>query len=228
MPSAIEADPDCTCTDIIRIDDAIAHAEEQAGIRAVPEHRQRTGVVIAPRAGVASGNKNEVYAFCAAAHECVADADCGSGQFCKIGAGNLDRNTCRTMLADWDACTGDRQCSSGQCSDWRPQDGQVSGVCYTPNSKQGGDSCKIDLECAAGACNSNKRCVCKKDVDCTGNQWCDRGADLHENSCRAKLANGQACGVYGDLGVSRRCNSGKCSTKTGLGVPGVTTLYCQA
>jgi hypothetical protein len=165
---------------------------------------------------------------CAAAHECLADADCGSGSFCKIGLGDLNRNTCRTRLADWAACTSDKQCKSGQCSGWRPQDGQVSGVCYTANSKQSGEACKIDLECAAGACNSNKRCVCKKDADCAGNQWCDQGFDAHENSCRAKLDKGQACGVYGDLGVSRRCKSGKCSTKTGLGVPGVTTLYCQA
>lgn len=83
--------------------------------------------------------------FCAAAHECVSDAGCNGDSFCKIGLGNLDRNTCRAKLGDWQACTGDKQCSSGHCSGWRPQDGQVSGVCYTPNSKKGGQSCKIDL-----------------------------------------------------------------------------------
>ena len=165
--------------------------------------------------------------FCAVQHECTADNDCDSNEFCKIGLGNLDQNTCRTKLPDWDACTGDKQCKSGHCSGWRPQDGQTSGICYTPSSRQGGESCKIDLECAAGACNSNKRCVCKQDDDCASNEWCDKGLDLHENSCRAKFDKGQACGKYGDLGVSRRCKSGKCSTGSGLGVPGVTTIYCQ-
>ncbi|MDQ3566362.1 MAG: hypothetical protein M3436_20555 [Pseudomonadota bacterium] len=165
--------------------------------------------------------------FCATQHECLADGDCGDGRFCKIGLGNLDRNTCRAKLADGQACAGDKQCASGTCAGWRPQDLQATGICYTANSKKAGEACKIDLECATGACNSNKRCVCKKDDDCSGSQWCDKGPDLHENSCRAKLDKGQACGKYGDLGVSRRCKSGKCSTKTGLGVPGVTTLYCK-
>jgi hypothetical protein len=168
-----------------------------------------------------------VLGSCAAEHECLDDDECGDGNFCKLGLGDLDRNTCRSQLADWTACTGDKQCRSGECSGWRPQDGQTSGICYTASSKGSGESCQIDLECSTGACNSNKRCVCKSDDDCDGNQWCDKGADLHENSCRSKLDKGQACGKYGDLGVSRRCKSGKCSTKTGLGVPAVTTIYCQ-
>ena len=168
-----------------------------------------------------------VLGSCAAAHACTTDKDCAAGSFCKLGLGDLDRNTCRTKLADGQACTSDKQCKSSQCSGWRPQDGQVSGICYTPGSKKSGQSCTIDLECAVGACNSNKRCVCKKDSDCGSKQWCNKGLDLRENSCRNKLNKGASCGVYGDIGVSRRCKSGKCSTKTGLGVLGVTALYCQ-
>ena len=168
-----------------------------------------------------------VTGFCRKAHECTSDSDCDNSSYCKLGLGDLDYNSCKPRLSEWKACTSDKQCQSGHCSKWRPQDGQVSGICYTPNSKQGGDSCKIDPECATGACNSKKHCVCKKDSDCANNQWCDKGLDLHENSCRTKLDKGQACGKYGDLGVSHRCKSGKCSTKTGLGVPGVTTIYCQ-
>jgi len=165
---------------------------------------------------------------CGAAHECLVDDDCGSNQFyCKTGLGDLDRNTCVVKLDDWKACTNDKQCKSGKCSGWRPQDGQISGICYTANSKSSGDTCKIDLECSTGACNSNKRCVCKQDSDCGNGNWCNQGIDLKENSCRSKLVKGTVCGVYGDIGVSRRCKSGKCSTQTGLGVPGVTTLYCQ-
>jgi hypothetical protein len=145
---------------------------------------------------------------CKEAHECREDRDCGRGKYCKKGLGDLDRNTCRTLLPEWQACTSDRQCASGHCSKWRPQDGQTSGICYTPGSKKAGASCKIDPECKAGKCNSNKRCVCKRDSDCGKKQWCDKGLDLKQNSCKNKLPKGAACGF--GVGIGHRCLSGKC------------------
>jgi hypothetical protein len=117
---------------------------------------------------------------------------------------------CEAKLADGGACTGAGQCSSGSCSEWRPQDGQISGICFTPNSKAAGDSCRIDLECKTGKCNSNKQCVCNNDVDCGSGQWCDAGADTHENTCKPKLNKGETCGKLGELGVGHRCKSGDC------------------
>jgi Metallo-peptidase family M12/Dickkopf N-terminal cysteine-rich region len=147
---------------------------------------------------------------CAVANECMADPDCGTGRWCNKGLADLGRNICEAKLADGRACTGAGQCSSGSCSEWRPQDGQISGICFTPDSKAAGDSCRIDLECKTGKCNSNKQCVCKNDVDCGSGQWCDAGADTHENTCKPKLNKGETCGKVGELGVGHRCKSGDC------------------
>jgi hypothetical protein len=158
---------------------------------------------------------------CAAADECLADADCADGSYCRTGVAGMGRNECRPRLAQHAACTGDHQCASGRCSPWRPQDGQASGICYTPASLVGGEACRIDLECRAGKCNSDKRCVCQSDADCQSDSWCDRGFDLAANSCRRKLGEGEECGTVGEVGVGHRCRSGRC------GVAGISTkLRC--
>ena len=98
---------------------------------------------------------------------CNEDLDCGSSKlYCNTGLKGLGSNVCKAKLVDGQACTKDHQCTSAECSEWRPQDGQVSGICYTPNSKVGGESCHIDLECKVGKCNSNKTCVCNSDGSC--------------------------------------------------------------
>jgi hypothetical protein len=159
---------------------------------------------------------------CAAAHECMADVDCGTGRYCNLGFVDIGRNTCESRLADGRACTRDEQCGSNQCSEWRPGDVQLSGICFTPNSKSAGQSCQIDLECRAGKCNSNKKCVCEDDGDCGSGQWCDQGVDLKDNVCKAKLDKGEVCGTVGELGVGHRCKSGECKV-SGLS----TKLKCQ-
>jgi Cys-rich repeat protein len=146
---------------------------------------------------------------CAEPDECQADGDCGTGKYCNTGVAELGRNVCAATLADGKACTKDPQCTSRHCSEWRPQDGQTSGICYTPASKQAGETCRLDLECKQGKCNSNKTCVCKEDSDCGQGFWCDGGVDLKDNTCRRKLAKGESCGV--GVGVGHRCLSGKCT-----------------
>ncbi|MET0168069.1 MAG: dickkopf-related protein [Vicinamibacterales bacterium] len=141
---------------------------------------------------------------------CTEDTHCGTGQYCNTGAADIGTNVCKPRLADGKACTKDHQCTTLKCSEWRPQDGQVSGICYTPNSKLGGESCRIDLECKVGKCNSNKVCVCKSDGDCKSGYWCDGGfADLENNACKRKLGKGESCGV--GVNIGHRCLSGKCS-----------------
>ena len=154
---------------------------------------------------------------CAEANECTQDQDCGAGRYCSKGLAGIGRNTCEARLADGRGCTSDGQCGSGHCSPWRPQDGQESGICYTPGSKVAGAACLIDPECRAGKCNSNKKCVCRNDADCETGRWCDAGADLKENSCRPKLAPGEICGTVGEVGVGHRCRSGDCKA-SGLSV----------
>jgi len=171
--------------------------------------------------GVACTNKRQCasdrcsWGVCADADECRADSDCASdGQYC--GDPISGKRTCKAKLADGRACTSEQQCSSKHCSKWRPQDGQVSGICYMPSSKAVGESCRIDLECKAGKCNSAKQCVCQKDADCGSGSWCDAGADLKANVCKRKLDKGEVCGKVGELGVGHRCKSGQC--KAGFGV----------
>ena len=146
--------------------------------------------------------------FSAPSDECTLDSQCGASRYCNTGVEGIGRNVCRPRIADGGACTKEHQCTSGRCSPWRPQDGQATGICYTPASRAGGQSCRIDLECRAGKCNSNKVCVCKDDGDCAGGFYCDQGLDLHQNACKRKLADGESCGVGIDIG--RRCQSGKC------------------
>jgi hypothetical protein len=147
---------------------------------------------------------------CAEADDCQVDDDCGSSKlYCNTGVAELGRNVCTAELVDGQACTKDHQCTSAECSEWRPQDRQVSGICYTPNSKVGGESCRIDLECKVGKCNSNKTCVCKSDGDCKSGYWCDVGADFKDNVCKRKLGKGESCGV--GVNIGHRCLSGKCT-----------------
>ena len=148
------------------------------------------------------------WGVCADPDECQSDSDCASGNYC--GDPISGKRTCKARLADGQACTKDYQCTSTECSEWRPQDGQVSGICYTPSSKLGGESCRIDLECKVGKCNSNKVCVCKSDGDCKSGYWCDGGfADFENNVCKRKLGKGESCGV--GVNIGHRCLSGKCS-----------------
>lgn len=146
--------------------------------------------------------------FSAPGDECTLDTQCGANRYCNTGIEGIGRNVCRPRIADGGACTKDHQCVSGRCSPWRPQDGQATGICYTPASRAGGQSCRIDLECRAGKCNSNKVCVCKDDGDCPSGSYCDVGLDLHQNSCKRKLGDGESCGV--GVNIGHRCQSGKC------------------
>lgn len=155
---------------------------------------------------------------------CNEDKDCPSG-FCNMGV-DLRTNACQPLKANNESCAvinGDRTCKSGHCSGF--------GRCYEPDSVALGGTCYTDKACAAGKCSSvdglKGSCVCKADSDCGSKKWCDKGLDLKKNSCKKKLKKGEVCGVYGDLGHGHRCKSGKCSTKTKLGVPGVTKLKCQ-
>jgi microsomal dipeptidase-like Zn-dependent dipeptidase len=141
---------------------------------------------------------------------CKQDSDCVGGWYCSTGLTGLEPNKCKPKLEGGQACLNDRQCASGSCSPWRPQDGQASGICYTPSSVAAGGSCRIDLECKTGKCNSKKECVCKVDSDCGAGQWCDAGVDLKENVCRRKFRTGEVCGTALELNVGHRCLSGEC------------------
>lgn len=141
---------------------------------------------------------------------CLVDSDCRSSldYFCNVGMdlGFIDpgKNKCVQKISSGEACFNDTQCKSGKCSDWRPQDGQASGICFNPDSVDIGGGCKIDQECKRGKCNSNKVCVCKNNSDCGSGYWCKNGLDLTQNKCYRKKSNGSSCSHRS------QCKSGEC------------------
>lgn len=150
---------------------------------------------------------------------CKADADCGTGKWCKSGV-DLTKNTCETLKADTATCDlvgGAHQCSGGKCS---------YGRCYTDGAVAMGGTCYVDAACDQGKCSSvagtRGSCVCKEDADCGSGKWCDGGLDTQVNSCKAKLNDGEICGKVGEIGVGHRCKSGDCK------VSGISTnLKCK-
>jgi murein DD-endopeptidase MepM/ murein hydrolase activator NlpD len=139
---------------------------------------------------------------------CKKDGDCGSDEWCNEGV-DLTKNVCQPKKADNEVCAaigGGHQCTSGQCRFSR---------CYTPGSVGFNGTCYNDAACASGKCSDpdgiKGRCVCQKDVDCSGTDYCDHGLDLNLNQCRPLLNNGQKCGSAATFGNDRKCKSGKCS-----------------
>ncbi len=136
---------------------------------------------------------------------CDSDSDCSSGQFCYEGFADIGTNECRSKLADGQLCDQGRKCQSGNC--------KVS--CYTPNSKNMGQSCNINAECKQGKCSAellglvNGKCVCEDDGDCTKG-YCDKGTlSIGTNSCKSlkKLEEGCSRGA--------QCASGCCKLNWG-------------
>ena len=108
----------------------------------------------------------------------------------------------------------------------------MPGHCMTEGSVPIGGTCYVGAACAVGGCSSavpgtKGTCVCRGDSDCDTGYWCNVGLDLTKNACQRKLNKGDQCGVDGDLRHGHRCKSGTCSTKTGLGIAGVTKLHRQ-
>jgi len=160
-------------------------------------------------------SKRTIYPYVAvsryvtAQNACKENRDCKGGEYCDKGWATLGLNQCLALKADGASCDllgGKDQCKSGQCKLSR---------CYTPHSVDAGGACYSDDACKTGKCSAidgaKGACVCKEDSDCRAGQWCDAGADLKRNECRAKLDKGQSCGKAGSVGNDHKCKSGECS-----------------
>jgi murein DD-endopeptidase MepM/ murein hydrolase activator NlpD len=136
--------------------------------------------------------------------KCRKDTECPAGNYCNAGV-DLSANRCMPLKADNAACDisgGSHQCKSGHCQ---------FGRCYTPHSVAFGDTCYVNDACAKGKCSdvqgTKGRCVCERDGDCGDGTYCDAGADLNLNSCKALKADNESCDL---LGGGHQCKSGFC------------------
>lgn len=139
---------------------------------------------------------------------CKQDGDCDPGFWCNAGL-DLKKSRCEPLKDDDAPCDlvgGGHQCKGGSCKFSR---------CYTPASVPIEGTCYTDEACVTGRCSDagglKGMCVCRRDTDCGGTEYCDGGLDTKLNRCRAKLANGEKCGKAGSVGNDHKCLSGKCS-----------------
>jgi microsomal dipeptidase-like Zn-dependent dipeptidase len=136
---------------------------------------------------------------------CKTDEECGVGLFCDKGTLTLGRNTCKRRLTDGSACDRAAQCGSNTCNTLR---------CVTPNSKNMGDACYVEVECRTGKCSAAVggvvagKCVCDDNSQCPSNQYCYRGPlGVGTNQCKPKIADYQAC-TSGE-----QCSGGSCKVR---------------
>jgi microsomal dipeptidase-like Zn-dependent dipeptidase len=136
---------------------------------------------------------------------CNDDGDCGAASYCQdeIPA-NPGDNDCVPKKADWDSCSRDGQCLSGDCGGCF----ETTGWCITPNSKSYGQACHADNECTTGRCGADcyvnpiGTCLCQTDAHCGALRYC--GYALNSGSCQDKKPRGKAC-LY-----DRECLSNNC------------------
>jgi len=125
---------------------------------------------------------------------CEADADCPTGQACKVDTGECveaeEAPAPETGRAVGAGCAQDGQCEGGKCrtgEDW------TGGACVTDCDNPGGE-CGVDG--AQGRCldwtrGGEQVCVrgCSLDADCRGGYVCEEGGCLP--ACRAGTCDGE-------------------------------------
>ena len=128
---------------------------------------------------------------------CKSDGQCASGQWCHTNL--FASNACESKKNDWAGCGGDNQCKSNECGGGFIG---IGDICYTPDSKNYGDACKLQAECTTDVCEGGA-CGCKSDSQCASTQWCH--TDLFApNRCESKKNDWSGCTG------SNQCKSGSC------------------
>ena len=149
---------------------------------------------------------------------CDDDADCGAAYYCDQGIiGDIGTNTCQPKKDDGVTCTGSNKCLSGHCSTESEVD--PCGYCYTPDSGEVGDDCRVDAECVTDRCGyvcgdpGFGKCKCNDHPDCGPGGFChvQLGGD---NLCEDRRADFDECNA------DYKCLSGFCSG-------GVTCISCK-
>jgi len=111
---------------------------------------------------------------------CIADANCQDGYFC-------DGGTCAVKLATGQACSGEKQCTTGFCVDGYCCDTACSGLCAacSATKKAGG----ADGECGMIQAGGDPDDECAIESGCGADGTCDGSG-----TCRLKVA-GTSCGA---------------------------------
>ncbi|NUN15706.1 MAG: hypothetical protein HUU55_18935 [Myxococcales bacterium] len=145
--------------------------------------------------------------LCVTGH-CVCDDnnDCGPNQWCDQGDPllGIGTNVCKPLKDDGVTCTSSERCKSGHCS--TESDLDPCGYCYTPNSGDAGDACRVNAECKSDQCGyvcgapGFGKCKCNTDLDCGLNQYCGGG-----NNCNPQKADCSTCDA------DNKCLSGVCT-----------------
>lgn len=166
---------------------------------------------------------------------CVSDAQCAAGAFCKAGI-------CEELQKPGDKCARDAQCKSGFCTDGVCCDSACNGQCESCGGGKclpvtgapvgvrpacagdGGDAC-------AGACDGTLRTSCVypgaevvcRDAacvagvatvvaHCTGAGACAASQTVDcPNDCEGDICAGDACLVASDCKEGERCIAGTCA-----------------
>jgi hypothetical protein len=140
---------------------------------------------------------------------CSTDADCSASGFCNAG-------TCIAVSAQGTACTRDRQCASGTCTDGFCCSSGCSGPCETCAAAKGASAngtctplaaTTKPVACGGYACSGTSgACAtsCTDDAGCSSGYYCD-GA-----FCQKARAQGDGCTRTGQCASGLTCADGVC------------------
>ncbi len=141
--------------------------------------------------------------------DCSADSECNSGEFCTAGILDLSRNVCKEKMPRGNACTTQRQCSTGRCA-W--------GRCADADECQSASDCDSGKYC--GDPVLGKR-TCKASLN--NGALCISGDQCKAGRCKSGFCSAEASAVMGDsCRFNDECRVGKCNAPVG----GITAGKC--
>jgi len=108
------------------------------------------------------------WGFCADAHECRSNSDCGSNQYC--GDPISGKQSCKTLKRQGQACTKANQCSTGRCS-W--------GFCADADECRSNSDCSRSQYCG-DPISGKRKCKALK----SRGQACTKGSQCTSGKCR--------------------------------------------